>query len=68
MKNELNNNTSYIMYFNKYEPVIYTEVMDNHIVLVMRYLINPKKSRIVKSYIWNEILKEYSEGNITLKK
>ena len=68
MKNELNNNTSYIMYFNKYEPVIYTEVLDNHIVLVMRYLINPKKSRIVKSYIWNEILKEYSEGNITLKK
>ena len=66
MKNELKNNTTYRMYFNKYEPVIYTEVKDNHIILKIRYLVNPKKARIVESYIWNEILKEYKNNNIQL--
>lgn len=66
MKNELKNNTTYRMYFNKYDPVIYTEVNDNHIVLKLRYLVNPKKARIVESYIWNEILKEYKNNNIQL--
>lgn len=66
MKNELKNNTTYRMYFNKYDPVIYTEIKDNHIILKLRYLVNPKKARIVESYIWNEILKEYKNNNIQL--
>ena len=66
MKNELKNNTTYRMYFNKYDPVIYTEVKDNHIILKLRYLVNPKKARIVESYIWNEILKEYKNNNLEL--
>ena len=66
MKNELKNNTTYRMYFNKYDPVIYTEVKDTHIILKIRYLVNPKKARIVESYIWNEILKEYKNNNIEL--
>ena len=66
MKNELKNNTTYRMYFNKYDPVIYTEVKDNHIILKIRYLVNPKKARIVESYIWNEILKEYKNNNLEL--
>lgn len=68
MKNELKNNTSYRMYYNKYDPVIYTELKDNKIILKIRYLVNPKKSRIIKSYIYNEILKEYNNGNINLCK
>lgn len=68
MKNELKNNTSYRMYYNKYEPMIYTEVKDKHIELNMRFLINPKKARLVESYIWNEILKEYKNENIQLIK
>jgi len=68
MKNEIKNNTSYRMYYNKYEPFIYTEVVDKHVVLKLRYLVNPKKSRIVKSCIWNEILKENKNGNIDLLK
>lgn len=66
MKNEIKNNTSYRMYYNKYDPVVYTEVKDNHIILKLRYLVNPKKARIVESYIWNEILKEYKNNNIKL--
>ena len=66
MKNQIKNNTSYRMYYNKYDPVIYTEIKDNKIILKIRYLVNPKKSRIIKSYIYNEILKEYKNGNINL--
>jgi len=68
MKNELKKNTTYRMYYNKYEPVIYTKVKDKHIELSLRYLVNPKKARIVESYIWNEILKENKNGNIDLLK
>ena len=66
MRNELKNNTTYRMYYNKYDPVIYTEIKENKIILKIRYLVNPKKSRIIKSYIFNEILKEYKNGNINL--
>ena len=66
MKNQIKNNTSYRMYYNKYEPVIYTEIKDNKLILKIRYLVNPKKSRIIKSHIYNEILKEYKKGNINL--
>ena len=66
MKKELKNNTTYRMYYNKYEPVIYTELDNNKIILKIRYLVNPKKSRIIKSKIYNEILKEYKNGNINL--
>ena len=68
MKKELKKNINYRMYFNKFDPVIYTEVVGNKILLNIRYLVDPKKSRIVKSHIWNEVLNEYKAGNITLKK
>ena len=68
MKNQIKNNTSYRMYYNKYDPVIYTEIKDNKIILKIRYLVNPKKARIVKSYIYNEILKEYKNENLDLYK
>ena len=66
MRNDLKNNTTYRMYYNKYDPVIYTEIKDNKIILKIRYLVNPKKSRIIKSFVYNEILKEYKNGNINL--
>ena len=66
MKNQIKNNASYRMYYNKYDPVIYTEIKDNKILLKVRYLVNPKKARIIKSHIYNEIIKEYQNGNINL--
>jgi len=57
MKRELKNNTTYRMYYNNYEPVIYTEIDNNKVILKIRYLVNPKKSRIIKSKIYNEILR-----------
>ena len=60
--------TTYRMYYNNFDPIIYTEVKDKHIVLHLRYMVNPKKERIVNSSIWNEILKEYKKNNIVLYK
>ena len=54
------------VYFNKYDPIIYTEIKDKYILLTIRYLIDPKKGRIVESVIWNKIYESYNEGNIKL--
>ena len=54
------------VYFNKYDPIIYTKLVDNHIELTIRYLMHPKKSRYVESVIWNKIYLSYKEGIIDL--
>ncbi len=67
MKAQINDvNTTNRVYFNKYEPTIYTKIVDSHIELTIRYLMHPKKGRFVESVIWNKILENYKEGNIDL--
>lgn len=67
MKAQINDiNTTNRVYFNKYEPTIYTKIVDNHIELTIRYLMHPKKGRFVESVIWNKILESYKEGSINL--
>ena len=69
MKNQINSISSdYRIYYNKYDPIIYTNVLDNHIELTIRYLVHPKKARYVESTIWNNILTSYQNGEITLLK
>ena len=67
MKSQINDiNTTNRVYFNKYDPTIYTKIVDDHIELTIRYLMHPKKVRFVESVIWNKILEAYKEGNIDL--
>ena len=67
MKSQINDiNTTNRVYFNKYDPTIYTKIVDDHIELTIRYLMHPKKGRFVESVIWNKILEAYKEGNIDL--
>ena len=54
------------IYFSKYDPIIYTKIVDDHIELTIRYLVDPKKSRIVESMIWNKIYESYKEEKINL--
>lgn len=54
------------IYFNKYDPIIYTEIKDNYVLLTIRYLIDPKKGRIVESVIWNKIYESYKDKKIKL--
>lgn len=55
-----------IIYFNQYEPIIYTKIVDNHIELTIRYLMHPKKARYVESVLWNKIYLAFREGKIQL--
>lgn len=67
MKAQINsiNNTDRI-YFNKFDPIIYTKLVDDHVELTIRYLMHPKKSRFIESVIWNKIYLAYKDGNIDL--
>jgi small-conductance mechanosensitive channel len=67
MKNQINDiNTENRVYFNKYDPIIYTKIVDGHVELTVRYLMHPKKARYVESVIWNKIYLAYREGKINL--
>ena len=61
---ELNNENR--VYFNKYEPIIYTRIVTDHIELTVRYLMHPKKARYVESVIWNKIYLAFRDGKIDL--
>ena len=54
------------IYFNKYDPMIYTKIVDDHVELTVRYLMHPKKARYVESVIWNKIYLANKEGDIDL--
>ena len=54
------------VYFNKYDPIIYTKLVEDHVELTVRYLMHPKKSRYVESVIWNKIYLAYKDGKIDL--
>ena len=67
MKEQINSiNNSNRIYFNQYNPIIYTKLVDNYVELTIRYLMHPKKSRFVESVIWNKIYLAYKEGTIDL--
>ena len=67
MKNQINNSTSdYRIYYNQYEPIIYTQIVENYIELTVRYLIHPKKARYINSVISNKVLEAYQNGEIEL--
>lgn len=69
MKNEVESlNNSNRIYFNQYDPIIYTKIVDGHVELTIRYLMHPKKARYIESVIWNKIYTSYKEGKINLFK
>lgn len=67
MENQIKNLIfSYRVFFNHYEPVVYTKMVGTHVELTVRYLVHPKKARVVESQIWEKILYEFNQGNISL--
>lgn len=63
-----NASMEYRIYYNHLEPIIYTKVVDSHIELTARFLVHPKKSRIVEDDIWTKILQKYKKKKIDLYK
>lgn len=67
MEKQINHtNDDFRIYYNKYEPMIYTKIVDDCIELTIRYLIHPKKARYVNSVIWNNIITSYKDKKIDL--
>lgn len=69
LKKQINNvSNSYRIYYNQYDPIIYTKINEDHIELQIRYLIHPKKVRYVESIISSDILLAYKNGEIEIYK
>jgi len=69
MRNQISSaSLDYRIYFNKFDPIIYTRVVDMHTELYIRYLVHPKKARNVEDEIWCNILNAYKNGEIVLYK
>ena len=69
LKKQINNvSNSYRIYYNQYDPIIYTKINEDHIELQIRYLIHPKKARYVESIISSDILLAFKNGEIEIYK
>lgn len=67
MKNQISEvNTSYRIYYNNYDPIIYTKIDGPRVILTVRYLIHPKKARYIMSTIYNKIYEANKRGDIVL--
>ena len=40
------------------KPAVFTDVTDNYVRLNLRYIVDPRKRRIAKSFLWDRILPE----------
>ena len=67
MKNLINDvNTTNRIYFNKFDPIVYTKIVDDHVELNVRFLMHPKKARYIESVIWDKIYLAYKAKKINL--
>lgn len=67
MEEQINySSDSYRIYYNNLEPIIYTKVEEECVVLTVRYLVHPKKARNIESDIWNQLLLLHKEEKIIL--
>lgn len=51
----------YMIYYNKFTPIVYTDVRESGVLLTLRYLCEPKFKRQTVNDIWEDILKVISE-------
>jgi len=59
-------NVDYRIYYNNLDPIIYTKIVGKYIELSIRYLVHPKKARIVKDELSLKILELYKEKKVLL--
>lgn len=69
LKKQINNvSNTYRIYYNQYDPMIYTKINESHVELQIRYLIHPKKARYIESILTSEILLANKNGQIEIYK
>lgn len=68
MKRELAKNTAdYRIYYNNLTPIIYTKIYEDTIIFNIRFLIHPKKQRVIESNIYEKVLQRFKEEEIIIK-
>lgn len=48
--------SSFIVPKVELKPAVFTEVTDNYVKLNLRYIVDPRKRRVAKSFLWDHIL------------
>lgn len=67
MQNELNSAIGdYRIYYNNLDPIIYTKLTEEYVLLTIRYLAHPKKARHIESQIWNKIYENAKDNKLDL--
>lgn len=56
----------YLLHYQNLNPIVYVAGKEGHIKLTMRYLTDPRNSRMTEDAIWQEIL-QYAKGNEKVK-
>lgn len=46
----------FMIYYNTFTPIVYTDVSESGVILTIRYLCAPKDKRTTKNDIWEELL------------
>lgn len=54
---------SYLIHYTYLTPIVYTDVRDSGICLVIRHLTNPRKRRGVSQSIWEDILRAFHDDD-----
>ena len=52
----------YLIYYKKFDPIVYTTVKDSGILLTLRFLCDPRKRRGYEQLIWENILLKFKQN------
>ncbi|MEA3391507.1 MAG: mechanosensitive ion channel [Candidatus Marinimicrobia bacterium] len=57
----------YLIFYDRLTPIVYTTVKDSGVMLIIRYLVNPRQRRSSEHQIWEAILEAFNkESHIDL--
>ena len=52
---------TFLIFYNKLTPIVYTTVRDSGVLLTLRYMCGPRERRVVEEKIWEDILNKFAE-------
>jgi small-conductance mechanosensitive channel len=54
---------TFLIFYSKLTPIVYTSVKDSGILLTMRFICHVRKRRVTEEAIWEEILEQFAKQN-----
>ena len=52
---------TFLIFYNKLTPIVYTTVKDSGVLLTLRYMCNPRERRSMEEKMWEDILNKFAE-------